>query len=428
MTPRSKRDWLRNQQAFARFVRYLIAATSSAAAGLIPVADHDQLLATFKLRFGDRRYCCRIDQLYIPIRVGKHLQALPFERSSLDESNDLVPANGVDGGRLYADNGLSLVVNQKDPLIYAAIDKIASDNTSGAAEILRLSAEVFSLLNSQHTKGSSISIEQGQRLVMETCVALVLAQPDMTSLLRLASDALAAARNTTDALRVLKSVEEAALTFIERAGAAANEAARHAANFIPSGRAVLTHSRSSTVLAALVEARRQGKEFSVISTESRPMLEGRVLAEALAVEGVRVSLITDAAAARMLDEVDLVLVGADKVTPDHLLNKIGTRMIALAARERGVPAYGVCDTSKFIDADYLIASARDQLSADELWPEAPEGVVVVNRYFEPTPLALLAAIITEQGKLTPEETARRAERASIDIELADALARYRSEY
>jgi len=152
----------------------------------------------------------------------------------------------------------------------------------------------------------------------------------------------------------------------------------------------------------------------------------RALAKALAAQGTRVSVIADSAAASVLNQVDLVLVGADKITPEYLVNKIGTRMIALAARERAVTVCAACDTSKLIDADYHIASARDRRSVDELWPEAPKEVVVVNRYFEPTPLALFTTIITEQGELSPEETARRAERASIDSELADALARCRS--
>jgi ribose 1,5-bisphosphate isomerase len=153
------------------------------------------------------------------------------------------------------------------------------------------------------------------------------------------------------------------------------------------------------------------------------VLEGRALAEALAAQGTRVSVIADSAAASVLNQVDLVLVGADKVTPEFLLNKVGTRMIALAARERDVPMYAVCDTSKFVDADYQFASARDRRSPDELWPQAPSGVVIVNRYFEPTPLALFTAIITEDGELSPDETARRAKKASIDKELIAALAR-----
>lgn len=320
----------------------------------------------------------------------------------------------------------SSVVNRKDSLIQNEIDSIAADNTSGAAEILRRAAAVFSLLGSQQTERSPISVEQARQAVTKTCAALALAQPDMAALLRLATAALAAAQSKPDTLQVFKSAEEAALSFIEVTELAAGAAASHAANLIPSGGAVLTHSRSSTVLAAFLEARHRGKDFSIIATESRPMMEGRALAEALAAHDVRVRLIADSAVALMLEEVDLVMVGADKITPKYLVNKIGTRMIALSARERGVPAYAVCDTSKFIAADYRGVNDREWRSAQELWREAPEGVVVVNRYFEPTTLDLFNAIITEDGEVSPYETARRAERASIDRELTDALARHRS--
>src|SRR6266571_2478322 len=305
-----------------------------------------------------------------------------------------------------------------------AIDKIVTDNTSGAAEILRRAADAFSLLNPEQITSSPLSVEQARKAVLDTSVAVVRAQPDMSPLVRLASAAVAAARQSTDAASVLKSAEEAARGFIAKAELATGAAACQAANSIPNGATVLTHSRSSTVLEAFIEACRHGKDFTVIATESRPMMEGRVLAEALAAEGMRVSLIADAAAAQLLDEVNLILVGADKVTPEYLVNKIGTRMITLAARERGVPAYAVCDTSKFTNADYFSGSDRDRRSSDELWPDAPPGVVVVNRYFEPVPLALFAAIITEDGELSTDETARHAERASIDRELIDALARY----
>ena len=181
---------------------------------------------------------------------------------------------------------------------------------------------------------------------------------------------------------------------------------------------VLTHSRSSTVLRALLKARREGKRLTVVVTESRPLLEGRTLAEELAREGVVVTLIADAAAALALQRVDLVLLGGDKVTPLSLVNKIGTRMISLAAQERGVPVYGLCDSSKFINIDARTFFNDEQRSADELWPAAPKGIAVMNRYFEPTPLGCFTKIITEEGPLAVEEAARRAEANFIEKALA----------
>jgi translation initiation factor 2B subunit (eIF-2B alpha/beta/delta family) len=96
-------------------------------------------------------------------------------------------------------------------------------------------------------------------------------------------------------------------------------------------------------------------------------------------------------------------------------------MIVLAARERDLPVYSLCDSSKFICRDYSGLANRDAPPAAELWPDAPPGIALTNRYFEPTPLAYFTGIITEDGVLTIEEAARRAGQASIENELVDAL-------
>ncbi len=102
---------------------------------------------------------------------------------------------------------------------------------------------------------------------------------------------------------------------------------------------------------------------------------------------------------------DLVLVGADTITREYLVNKIGTRVIALLARESARPFYAVCDTTKFINADCWRRPVQD-------------GVSVL---FEPTPLAHFTGIITEDGVFLPEEASRRAERALIDQRLSGAI-------
>ena len=311
--------------------------------------------------------------------------------------------------------------NQSRAVIDEAINQIASDNTSGAAEILRQAGAAFTLLSAAPTKQSEASFEQAQRAILDACTALALAQSDMTPLLRLASAALSASRMATDAHDCLNLAERAALTFIASADRAAEDAAAHSASLIRDGATVLTHSRSSTVLSAFVEAKRAGRNFSVIATESRPMLEGRSVAAAVAAENIPVTLIADAAASLAMDGVDLVMLGADKITPVNLVNKIGTRMIALAARERKLTLYAVCDSSKFIREDYLGAKLRQSRSSDELWREAPRGVVVLNSYFERTPLECFSGIVTEDGLLSITDAARRAVEASIDIELAEAL-------
>src|SRR2546425_929212 len=126
------------------------------------------------------------------------------------------------------------------------ISRIASNSTSGAAEILRLAGEVFSQLRGYPTEISQVSVERAQQAIFETAIALVRAQPDMSPLLRLASVAITAASTSMSAQDALKSAEDHALKFIDSAERAVRTAALRAAGLIHPGTTVMTHSRSST--------------------------------------------------------------------------------------------------------------------------------------------------------------------------------------
>ncbi|HEV8484550.1 MAG TPA: hypothetical protein VGV87_13495 [Blastocatellia bacterium] len=290
--------------------------------------------------------------------------------------------------------------------------EIALNNRSGAAEILERAVELFVLLESQ--ANDPVMISEARRATIEACAGLVRAQPCMAPLINLANVVIRAASSATSASAVLKSAAGAACEFNQRCTRAASAAAANAAGLIRDGAEVLTHSRSSTILRALIGAHNAGKHFSVIATESRPLLEGRTLAEELTRQGLRVTLIADAAAAPALKSVTCVLFGADRVTPLALENKIGTRLIALAAAEQLVPVYAVADSSKFINPADPRAFTEAERPPGELWPNAPDGVLVLNRYFEETPLRHFTEIITEDGLLTPAVASRRAEAAVID--------------
>jgi ribose 1,5-bisphosphate isomerase len=300
------------------------------------------------------------------------------------------------------------------------IEGIASDKSSGAAEILRRAGGLFSLLWDCH-RDKAPTVEDAQRAVIETCIELVRAQPDMCPLMRLASAVVSTAFEAGDGAQALSAAKNAALKFVDRSASNAGLAALHASRMVHTGAGILTHSRSSTVIKALTEARRAGKDFSVFATESRPLCEGRSLAKALAGEGIHVALIADASASLVIDRVDIIFVGADKITPEYLVNKIGTSMIALAARERGVPVYAVCDSSKLIAKDYFASPRRNEERAGELWPDAPSGVTVSNFYFERIPLTWITGIITEEGALSSLEAARRASEATLDKVLEESI-------
>jgi translation initiation factor 2B subunit (eIF-2B alpha/beta/delta family) len=284
------------------------------------------------------------------------------------------------------------------------INEIAGNNQSGASEILQRAAGIYSIASAASLVSS---VGEGDRVVREISEELMNAQRDMAPLLNLVRVASRAAGGATEPGEALRLAARAAEEYAELTATALTRSARNMADLISDGSTVLAHSRSSTVLAALKLALTDGKSFKLIVTESRPICEGRIVAEALSREGVTVSLIADAAVAIFLHRVDFVVVGADKITPEYLVNKIGTQMISLAARESNRRMYAVADTSKFINM-LPVNAGDDYHDTDELWPSAPPGIAVLNRYFEQTPLNLFSGIVTEEGTFNSSEASERA--------------------
>ena len=66
-----------------------------------------------------------------------------------------------------------------------------------------------------------------------------------------------------------------------------------------------------------------------------------------------------------MNEVDLVVVGADAITSEgNIINKIGTSVVALAAKEARTPFYVACELLKFdlatIHGDYETIEERSR--------------------------------------------------------------------
>ena len=185
---------------------------------------------------------------------------------------------------------------------------------------------------------------------------------------------------------------------LERSAGRLVEAARNA---LPTG-TIITLSYSSTVLEAL----RRLQPARVIVAESRPLNEGVKAAEALAASGIHVTLITDAQVGLFVRQAEAAVVGADAIRPDgSFVNKAGTRLLALAAREAKVPLYVVSETMK-------AGAAREPAEEGdprEVYPD--EGLDVRNVYFEEVPARVVTAYITEHGLARPSEMRRYARRA-----------------
>jgi methylthioribose-1-phosphate isomerase len=187
---------------------------------------------------------------------------------------------------------------------------------------------------------------------------------------------------------------------------------------------ILTHCNAGwiatvdwgTVTAPIFMAHDKGIAVHVWVDETRPRNQGLLTAWELRSHGVPHTLVADNAGGHLMQrgEVDLVMVGADRVTRrGDVCNKIGTYLKALAARESGVPFYA-CVPSPTIDGsvtDGLREIPIEERGADEVrkvrgldaagnFAEidiAPAATPVANPAFDVTPASLVTGIITEKG-------------------------------
>ena len=110
-----------------------------------------------------------------------------------------------------------------------------------------------------------------------------------------------------------------------------------------------------------------------------------------------------------------VIVGADRIVRDAIINKIGTYSVAVLAHEHGIPFYVAAPTSTFD----LSKKAKD-VTIEERNPAevtnfgsvriAPEGVKVMNPAFDVTPIKYVTAIVCEEGVLTRKKFQDRVEK------------------
>lgn len=287
-----------------------------------------------------------------------------------------------------------------------ARDGIESMEIRGAGKIARAAARGLADAASRYEgdpEGFADHVEERAGELLATRPTAVSLRNALDRVLDAAHDADGAVDERVD------TVEAAAEAFVQASHDALDAIAAAAAGSIGDGDVVLTHCNSQAALGGILRARKEGREPRVYATESRPFRQGKITVDQLAEAGVDATLIVDSAVASVMDDVDAVFVGADTITAQGVVvNKIGTRMVALLAREHGVPFRVCAETYKFSPATLLgeevpieTRPVEEVTDPDEL----PDGVSVENPVFDRTPPRLVDAIVTEVGSIHPAQAA-----------------------
>ena len=296
----------------------------------------------------------------------------------------------------------------------ALMQEFASDEQSGAVELANRAAHlIMRFCDDWHGDG-----RQFKQLLIDLCRQLIAAQPGMTSVLNLCNEVLQATER--DRIIVIngrpqpatepQAASNAALRFTAFLAHHARRIANEALPYIHSGSLLLTHSYSATVLAALLRAKHAGKRFGVVCGESLPQFEGVRMARALAGHGIAVEVIVDAAAAVFIHGFYTLPIGADAISAQGVVNKVGTLGLALAARAQGIPVYCLAGSEKFLTSGAPFALV--ERAGDELLPPAP-NLRGFNLGFDQTPLELITRYFTEDGVLAASELRDRLHQSTL---------------
>lgn len=158
----------------------------------------------------------------------------------------------------------------------------------------------------------------------------------------------------------------------------------------------------------LREAKKRNKDIKLFVPETRPYFQGSRLTASVAYEqGFDTTVITDnmPAFTMMTKKIELFTSAADVICLDgHIVNKIGTYQIAIAAKYHGIPYFvtGIPDkghqtiesvTIEERDPQYVLEArgVRNTL----------EGVKGYYPSFDITPPHLVSGVVTDKGIYTP---------------------------
>ncbi len=268
-----------------------------------------------------------------------------------------------------------------DPRLREIAETLAKDANSGASEMM--SDILNSLLAISDDDLASIPAPEWE----DFAVAIYFAKPSIAPVFNIANSIMLQMEHGSHGSHFL---HDTLLEMMERERRSGLRIAEQSLKHIK-GNWFMTTSHSDTV-AQVLKALSKDRQVKVTVAEASPGGEGRQFAKLLSDHRMETEVIYDSTIFARMEDVDGAITGADSVTQSGLVNKVGTRVLAEAARANDLPAVAVCGWSKIspvVLSDLVVKT-------NPMGPHLTEHVQV----FESTPLDLFSHIITDQGMLS----------------------------
>lgn len=225
-------------------------------------------------------------------------------------------------------------------------------------------------------------------------------------------------------LRPTEPILSNALNFLEKIGRkrvlshfseSQEKINKNVLRLIKQGDVIFTHCHSTNVVKALIYAKKHGKKFEVYNTETRPLFQGRRTASELRKAGIAVTSFIDSAVDIALEKkqgtkrTDVILLGADAILKDGIINKVGSETIAELAYLNKIPLYIAADSWKFSPRNVKI----EERDFHEVWKNAPPHIKIRNPAFEKVDKKYIRGIISEYGILKFDAFVKKAKNQKV---------------
>lgn len=197
--------------------------------------------------------------------------------------------------------------------------------------------------------------------------------------------------------------------------------ASYLVDMFPQNGKIMTQCFGETIVGMMLrEARRRNNPLHIFCPETRPYFQGaRLTATVCSEMGFDTTVITDNMPAYVMERegIDVFTCAADAICLDgHVVNKIGTFQISIAAKYMGIPFFvsGIPDVGHPNRASIHIESRNPDFVLQAMGVRtASTGVKGYYPSFDITPPSLISGVVTDLGIYSPYDLQRYLKNADI---------------
>jgi len=169
---------------------------------------------------------------------------------------------------------------------------------------------------------------------------------------------------------------------------------------------IMTYCHSGEAMSLIKDLGKQ-KKISVYACVTEPLEQGLITVRDLKKSNIPVTLIGDNAVGSFMKNTDVVIVGADALRIEGVVNKIGTSLVAFAAYHNKKPFYVVANRLKIDKRKFFTIEERDPSEINKKLTHKIKGIVIQNPAFDITPWKFISHVIMEDGVFSRSQIVKK---------------------